>query len=435
MDLHYQQVRVGIYNQENNMKINKFKLYLCIILSITSSAGTSKVFAIDQGFYNSNDIIYYNPECPSSGGTSGALIGNDNLEKILRYYVGKGLTLAQASGIAGNYQQESSFDPAIIQGGSEADENYKPIDGTGFGIAQWTFDDRQLPLVELSKSSNRKIIDLSLQLDYSWQELSGKRSGALVTLKEATTPEDAAYVFHRDFEVSADSEAFVKAVRGANAKVIYDSYQSKIADASVSTTTTATAAPVVVSGSSSCGDTAASAKASQFIDGFAFYNQYDPQWANKSYGSNATIGESGCGPSAMAMIITALTGQTVTPLDTATYGAANGTAANGGIDGSNWNIQTVLGDHWGLKTENISGDVNSINTVLKAGGLVITSGAGSAPFTKGGHYIVIRALTDGGKWLVGDSNGTIGSENNKSEWDPATILNGAAKSNIWSVTK
>lgn len=404
-----------------NRTFKKFSIYICLLSTLFCSFLPSKVFGVDYGFYAANDILYYDPTaCSSDGG--GSLVGNDNLEKILRYYVGKGLTLAQAAGIAGNYQQESGFEPLKIEGGAVVDYSYTPVDGEGYGIAQWTFDDRQGPLMELAKSTNRQYGDLSLQLDFSWQELNGTRAGALPTLKETTTPEDAAYVFHRDFEGSNDSEEFVKSVRGGNAIKIYDQYKGIIADSSGSSSSSATC-------------NADSGTASNFVDGFAIYDQYDTQWADKPYGGSATIGESGCGPSAMAMIITALTGQVVTPLDTATYGAANGTTANDGAGGSNWNIQTVLGDHWGLKTTNISADINSINTALQGGALIITSGSGSAPFTSGGHYIVIRAVTAGGKWLVGDSNGSKGTENSKTEWDPETILNGIAEGNVWSVTK
>ena len=414
---------LGAYSLVMFKIFKKINLYLCILLTLFFSFTPAKVFGLDYGFYSSNDILYYDPNgCAKSDGSSN-LTGNDNLEKILRYYVGKGLTLAQASGIAGNFQQESGFEPLKIEGGDVVDNSYTPVDGEGYGIAQWTFSERQVPLMDLAKSTNRQYGDLSLQLDFSWQELNSNRSGALVSLKEATTPEDAAYVFHRDFEGSNDSEEFVKSVRGGNAKAIYDEYQSTIQDGSGS------------SSNSSASCNAESGKASDFINGFAIYDQYDSQWADKPYGGSATIAESGCGPSAMAMIVTALTGQAVTPLDTATYGAANGTTANDGADGSNWNIQTVIGEHWGLKSTQIGASVNEINTALQGGALIITSGSGAAPFTAGGHYIVIRAVTAEGKWLIGDSNGSKGTENSKTEWDPETILNGMAKGNVWAVTK
>lgn len=373
-------------------------------------------------FYANNDILFFDENaCSSYSDSNSILVGNDNLEKILRYYVNKGLSLEQASGIAGNYQQESGFDPGKIEGGNIADENYTPVPGVGFGIAQWTSQGRQAGLIELSKSTNRKITDMSLQLDWSWEELDAQHSSVdgnlwLDNLKSTSTPEDAAYIFHRDFEISADSEDFVKRVRGGNAREIFNTFNGKISSSSGSSSTM-------------CGG------ASQYVNGFTIYNQFDGRWINSPYG-NSTVGNAGCGPSAMAMIITALTGRSVTPDETAKYGAENGTTADGGVSGSNWNIQSKLAPHWGLKTEQLDGSVESISQALLDGGLIITSGKGSSPFTSGGHYIVIRAVTSDGKWLIADSNGTIGASNSEKEWDPNSIIQaGMAKGNVWVVKK
>lgn len=392
-----------------------FILFLCII--ITSSASLT-AFASDKDFYSANNILFYDPDsCPVGGGEgTSTLVGNDNVEKTLRYFIGKGLTLAQASGIAGNFFRESGMNPAIIQGGKIADDNYIPVDGTGFGIAQWTFTSRQQPLVDLSKSSNRKITDLNLQLDYAWQELNNNRSGALSSLKAETTPDKAAYVFHRDFEGSADTEEMVIKNRGGDALSIYSQYSSLVPDGTNSAT-----ACTGVGGST------------DFVNNFTVYNQNDPRWDKIRYG-NDTIGEGGCGPSAMAMIITALTGKQVTPVDTATYGRDHGTSYADG--GSYHNIHQVLGDHWNLKYTYVGKDVAAINKGLRAGGLIILAGSGSAPFTSGGHFIVVRAVTNDGKWLIGDSNGKVGQENssNSKSWDPGYILS-MVGSYSWLITK
>ncbi len=388
------------------LKVRALLLSALIIISMPAS-----VMAYDNAFYSSNDILFYDSKATSC--IDGPLVGNDNLEKILRYYIGKGLTLEQAAGIAGNYQQESSFDPRMIQGGTIANDEYLPVNGVGFGIAQWTFTGRQSVLVNLAKSSNRKVMDLSLQLDLSWQELSISHPNWLSNLQKATTPESAAYVFHRDFEASADSEAAVRTVRGGNAVKIYDNYKNSIA-----------------SGTSSCAN---NGQPSTYINGFAIYNQNDPQWSDKAYGTS-TIGRSGCGPSAMAMIVNALTGTKTTPVDTATYGAANGTYVDG--VGSSHSITTIISTHWGLTAKKIGADVTNINTILRSGGLIITSGTGSAPFTSSGHFIIIRAVTATDKWMIGDSNSNKGIKNSKKEWNPADLIaNGMNTDNVWAVTK
>jgi hypothetical protein len=330
--------------------------------------------------------------------------------------------LVQAAGIAGNFQKESSFDPAKIEGGAIAPADYKPISGVGFGLAQWTDSGRQAKLIAFVEkdTQKRKITDLSLQLDHSWEDFNtNDYKNGLAELKTKTDPVEAAIRFHGFYEGSGDTAETVKDVRGGYATKIYNDFKNGIPDSTTSVKTNDLACN---------GD----GQPSQYIDGFAIYNQNDPRWDKKPYGTS-TIGAAGCGPSAMAMIITALGGSQVTPLDTATYGAANGTFIEG--VGSSWSIQTTIGNHWNLKSTKIPAAVANINESLRSGNLIITSGTGSAPYTTSGHYIVIRAVTSNGKWLIGDSNSNIGISNSSKEWDPDSILVNTAKSNIWAVSK
>ena len=57
------------------------------------------------------------------------------------------------------------------------------------------------------------------------------------------------------------------------------------------------------------------------------YLQTDPRWAKKPYrvpGETATIGGSGCGPTAAAMAIETLTGRTFTPVDACKWSVDHG---------------------------------------------------------------------------------------------------------------
>ena len=57
------------------------------------------------------------------------------------------------------------------------------------------------------------------------------------------------------------------------------------------------------------------------------YPQTDPRWKNKPYrvpGENSTIGDSGCGPTAAAMLIETITGKTYTPEDACAWSIAHG---------------------------------------------------------------------------------------------------------------
>ena len=59
-----------------------------------------------------------------------------------------------------------------------------------------------------------------------------------------------------------------------------------------------------------------------------YYNQGEEPWGNMAYGTS-TIGEAGCGPTSMAIVISTLTGQTVTPQMTCAYSIANGEYVSG----------------------------------------------------------------------------------------------------------
>lgn len=62
------------------------------------------------------------------------------------------------------------------------------------------------------------------------------------------------------------------------------------------------------------------------------YLQTDPRWKNKPYrvkGENATIGGSGCGPTAAAMLIETITGKKFTPEDACNWSMAHGYKALG----------------------------------------------------------------------------------------------------------
>lgn len=192
---------------------------LCNVASADISAN------YDENFYAGNDIVFYDPRCATDTAKGSlTLAGKDNLEKILNFLMRQGLTLAQASGIIGNFMVESGLNPAIIQGGATAPDDYQPVSGTGFGLAQWTSGGRQQGLVSYTKGMGLKITDLGGQLGFFWQELSGSYASTLSSLKAVDDPVQAAVVFHNGYEGSADSAGAVVANRGGNAARVYQTY-------------------------------------------------------------------------------------------------------------------------------------------------------------------------------------------------------------------
>ncbi len=226
-----------------------------------------------------------------------------------------------------------------------------------------------------------------------------------------------------------DREEYIRIKQGTLKSVQenYEAYAGKILDGSPA----GTPAPLVFSSSGTgtvsqgvgCDQDSNSEQVS--ADGFIIYKQNDPKWADEPYGvGGRTIASSGCGPSAMAMIITSLTGTEVTPSETAAYGNRPDVrtyTSDGGSDGVA--LAEKIAPQWGLTARYIGASETEINNTLKSGGLVIVSGRGGLPFSTGGHFVVIRALTDTGKWLVGDSShGSVEPDTSTVEYEPSEMI-------------
>jgi hypothetical protein len=202
-------------------------LGVMIAAQIISPIKASALDADTENFYSINDIGFYDPTAckANSAVVAVQLSGKDSVEKILSFFMQKGLTLAQASGFVGNMQQESGLNPAIEQGGRVVDDTYTPKNGVGFGLVQWTFSGRQQPLVDFVHQMGVGITDMGGQLGYVWQELTTTYQPALSALKATDNPVDAAIAIHDKYEVSADSADTVRQVRGGTAQKVYDTYK------------------------------------------------------------------------------------------------------------------------------------------------------------------------------------------------------------------
>jgi hypothetical protein len=184
------------------------------------------------------------------------------------------------------------------------------------------------------------------------------------------------------------------------------------------------------SGSPSSGSCSAAGGGSQYVDGFVVYSQTDPRWKDHPYGTTR-IGPSGCGPTAMAMIITNLTGKSVLPPETADYAYQSGMFVTS-CDCSSWGIGPTLAKHYGLSSKPVGTSLTAINEALRAGALIIMSGSGPVPFTSAGHFIVIRAVTPDGKWMVGDS---AHKDANSQKFEPQTILANGNAGSAYAISK
>ena len=160
-----------------------------------------------------------------------------------------------------------------------------------------------------------------------------------------------------------------------------------------------------------------------FTDGgmeVTYYNQLDERWANEMYGTSGTIGEGGCGPTAMSIVISTFTGEPHDPVELCNWSVANGHRCEG--NGSYHSLIPAAATAYGLNCEsNLS--AQGIVDALSNGKLVVVI-MGKGHFTNSGHFIVLRGVTSEGKILVADPASHRRSEQ---EWDLSLIMDEARK--------
>jgi hypothetical protein len=153
-----------------------------------------------------------------------------------------------------------------------------------------------------------------------------------------------------------------------------------------------------------------------------YFNQLDSRWKDKPYGQQGTIGTSGCGPTALAIAVSTLSGKTVDPQQMANWAYQNGYKCEG--NGSYHSLIPKGAAFFGLTVDfAAAGDAQKIADALADNKLVIAI-MSAGHFTRGGHFIVLRGITAGGSILVADPASRSRSEQ---EWDLAVILNEARK--------
>jgi len=161
-----------------------------------------------------------------------------------------------------------------------------------------------------------------------------------------------------------------------------------------------------------------------FTDGatpLVYFNQLDEKYAKKPYGTDK-IGTHGCGPTSLAMVVSSLTDRIVDPVEMAQWSVANGGWCAG--NGSYHSLIPTAARAYGLNVEGkVQETPQKIIDALANGKLVIAL-MSKGHFTKGGHFIVLRGVTAGGKILVADPASKSRSEK---EWDFQLILGEARK--------
>lgn len=147
-----------------------------------------------------------------------------------------------------------------------------------------------------------------------------------------------------------------------------------------------------------------------------YFNQGENPWADALFGSDPIRGY-GCGPTAMSMVVSTLSGEVVDPAEMARTAYEQGYCAPG--SGSYLSIVEGLAADFGLDAEPCYGvSADELRQLLASGNLLVAL-MGPGHFTDGGHFIVLRGVTLTGQVLVADPNSR---ERSLALWEAQLIL-------------
>ena len=160
----------------------------------------------------------------SSGGSAtpgGTVDGSDVPSKIYNYCVSQGCSCAAACGILGNAQQESNFDPTVVNSIGAS------------GLFQWLAD-RCKTLKSEASASGVEWTDADFQIKFMWKEWSSsyyvnglkKQGYSFDQWKQLSDPKKSAALFAGIFEVAEDKFDNT-GVRGKYAQEWYDKFSQQ----------------------------------------------------------------------------------------------------------------------------------------------------------------------------------------------------------------
>lgn len=151
-------------------------------------------------------------------------------------------------------------------------------------------------------------------------------------------------------------------------------------------------------------------------NGIPLFFQWDKTWGYSSYGTGQ-IAIDGCGPTALAMVVTGLKGDTsMTPKKIADFSAAEGYYTEDA--GTDWSLMTEGAQKLGLTSKEVSWSESALIAELSAGHPVICS-MGAGDFTDKGHFIVLTGLSPEGKVILNDPNSRV---NSRKKWDIKKLM-------------
>ena len=138
------------------------------------------------------------------------------------------------------------------------------------------------------------------------------------------------------------------------------------------------------------------------------YLQWDSRWKNVKYSTHTsaqTIGNSGCGPTSMAMIMATFIDPSITPVEICKISVDHGYRTYD--DGTSWGLFKFIYDHYSEFSQYIATDsVNTLKNGLAQGALAVCSmnSNDNGFWTKGGHFIVAIGYDSDGYIYANDPN-------------------------------
>ena len=142
-----------------------------------------------------------------------------------------------------------------------------------------------------------------------------------------------------------------------------------------------------------------------------------------------SIASSGCGPTGLAIAISTLLQQPVSPLQTTARVCSYGACLAGGTSGDLG--FAPVAKEFGLTTEKNSSTQYMLNKVRTTDAVAIVL-VGKGTFTNGGHFITIMEADDSGQVYVADPNSKIGV---KTKWWPSSTVSSEMTNGYWILYK
>ena len=147
-----------------------------------------------------------------------------------------------------------------------------------------------------------------------------------------------------------------------------------------------------------------------------YFCQSSDEWKDLPYGTD-TIGPYGCGPTVMAIAVASMTDTDTDPAAMAAWAVEHGYWAR--RSGSHHSIVLGTARSFGILAEPFtSRDAGDVLDALAQEKMLVAL-VGPGHFTKGGHFILLRGVTQDGLVLVADPNSP---ENSLTLWEPQLIL-------------